>query len=153
MEIILVALLLVAGIAAWLFYKKRDHASPKSRQPTLRIRGDGKYEFALVGVARFRSAIETICGNTQRSTKIVEAVLIPDDGGRDRKAIRVDVQGLTVGYLPAPLAESYRKRLVDSGYPDARSICNARISVRLDNIDGDPDYAVRLDLPQKRSND
>jgi hypothetical protein len=42
--------------------------------------------------------------------------------------------------------------LAESGYPDARSICNAKISVRLHSVGGDPDYAVRLDLPQKRSN-
>jgi hypothetical protein len=149
MDVFILALLLVAGVAAWLLFKKRDPRSPKSRQTTLRLRGDGKYDFAVVGAARFREAFEKICDDAERVAKIVEAVLVPDDGGRDRKSIRVDVQGLTVGYLPAPLAESYRKRLVESGYPDARSICNAKISVRLQSLSGAPDYAVRLDLPQR----
>ena len=149
MDVFIVVLLLVAGVAAWLYLKKRDGRSPKSRQPTLRLRGDGKYDFAVVGTARFREAFEKICDDAERVAKVVEAVLVPDDGGRDRKSIRVDVQSLTVGYLPAPLAESYRKRLVESGYPDARSVCNARISVRLHSAGGDPEYAVRLDLPQR----
>lgn len=147
-----VALLLVAVVGAWLFYKKRNRPTPTSRQPTLRLRGGGKYESEVVGTARFRPALEKICDDTQRDAKIVEAVLVWDDGGRARKAVRVDVQGLTVGYLPAELAEAYHQRLAESGYPDARSICNAKISVRLHSVGGDPDYAVRLDLPQKRSN-
>jgi hypothetical protein len=137
-------------VGAWLFYKKRDRPARTSRQPTLRLKGAEKYEYAVVGTARFRPALEKICGATQRDAKIVEAVLVSDEGGRGRKAVRVDVQGLTVGYLPAELAEAYRQRLVENGYPDARGICNAQIMVRLQTVGGDPDYAVRLDLPQKR---
>jgi hypothetical protein len=65
--------------------------------------------------------------------------------------MRVEVEGLTVGYMPAELAEAYRKRLAESGYPDARSICKAKITVRTQGVSG-PDYAVRLDLPQKHLN-
>lgn len=150
MNIFIIGLVVVAVVAAWLFYKKRNRSAPTSRQPTLRLKGAGKYEYAVVGVARFRAGLERICDGTQRDAKIVEAVLVPDEGGRGRKAVRVDVQGLTVGYLPTELAEAYRQRLVESGYPDARGICNAQIIVRLQTVGGDPDYAVRLDLPQKR---
>ena len=154
MEIVIVALLLVAGAAAWLFYKKRGDRSPKSSQPTLRLRGGGKYDSAVTGVARFRAALEDICGADQRDDKVVEALLVPEhDAARDRKSVRVEVQGNTVGYLPAKLAEAYRTRMLDGGYPEARSMCNAKISVRLHSVGGDPEYTVRLDLPQKRSND
>jgi hypothetical protein len=147
---VVVVLLLVAGVAAWLFYKKRvDQPSPTSRPPTLRLRGGGKFESAVVGVVRFRTALEEICGADQSGPKTVDAVLVPDAGGRDRKAVRVDVQGLTVGYLPAELAEAYHRRLSESGYPGARSICKAKIGVRTHGVSG-TDYAVSLDLPQKR---
>ena len=150
MTIFIVVLLLVAAVAAWFFYGKRNRSAPTSRQPALRLRGDGTYDSAVVGVGRFVQALEEICGDDRRDAKIVEAVLVPDDGGRDRKAVRVDVQDLTVGYLPTELAEAYRTRLVQSGYPNARSICKAKIIVRTHGVSGS-DYAVRLDLPQKRS--
>jgi hypothetical protein len=105
-----------------------------------------------VGVGRYRSAIEKICGHDQRDPKIVDALLIPEES-HDKKVVRVEIQGLTVGYLLPELAEAYRRRLVESGYPGARSICSAKIIVRLhSSIGGSADYAVRLDLPQKRSN-
>ena len=78
MEIVIVVLLLAAGVSAWRFYKKRDRSSPKSRQPTLRLRGGGKYESTVAGVARFREALERLCGADQRDDKIVEALLIPE---------------------------------------------------------------------------
>jgi hypothetical protein len=101
-----------------------------------------------------QTALERLCGADQRDDKIVEALLVPEhDAARDRRSVRVEVEGHTVGYLPAKLAQAYRKRLLDSGYPEASSICHAKISVRLHGIGGDPDYTVRLDLPQKDSND
>jgi hypothetical protein len=153
MDIFIVALLLVVGIAAWLFYKKTNRLAPTSTQPTLRLQGGGKYEFAVMGVARYRPAFEKICGNDQRDPKIVEALLVLEDTeSHDKKAVRVEVQGRTVGYLPTDIAEAYRKRLLESGYPGARSICNAKIIVRMhSSIGGNADYALRLDLPQKRS--
>jgi hypothetical protein len=107
-----------------------------------------------LGVARYRLALEKICGHDQREPKVVEALLVPEDADLpDKKGVRVEIQGHTVGYLPADLAKAYRKRLVESGYPGARSICNAKVIVRMhSSIGGNADYLVRLDLPQKRSN-
>jgi hypothetical protein len=152
MTIFLVVLLLVAAGAAWHYFGKRKRSAPTSRQPALRLRGDGTYNSAVVGVARFRAALEDVCGSDQRDDKVVEALLVPEhDAARDRKSVRVEVEGNTVGYLPANLAEAYRKRLLESGYPEARSVCNAKISIRLHSVGGDSDFTVRLDLPQKGS--
>ena len=157
MDIVLVAILLVAGSAAWLFYKKNHRAAsiPNPNQPTLRLQGGGKFEFAILGVSRYRSALEKICDANAREPKTVEALLVPEDANpRDKSAVRVEVQGRTVGYLPAEVAEAYRRRLLESGYPGARSLCKARIIARMHSSLGGPtaDYSVRLDLPQKRSN-
>lgn len=153
MDIFIVALL-VLGTAAWLFYRKNNRVAAPSNQPTLRLQGGGTYEHAVLGVARYRSALEKICDVNQRDPKTVEALLVPEDANsRDKNAVRVEVQGHTVGYLPTELAGAYRTRLVQSGYPGARGICKAKIIVRLhSSIGGHADYAVRLDLPQKRSN-
>lgn len=150
MDIFIAAAVLALGVAAWLFYRKRNHAIPRSNQSTLRLRGGGKYEFAVVGVARHRPALAKLCDVDQRDAKTVEALLVPEhDAARNRKSVRVEVEGQTVGYLPTELAEAYRRRVAESGYPGARSSCNARISVRMHSVGGNPEYAVRLDLPQK----
>ena len=158
MDIVIVGVLLVAGSAAWLFYKKNHRAASISNpnQPTLRLQGGGKFEFAVLGVARYRNSLEKICDADRREPKTVEALLVPEDANpRDKSAVRVEVEGRTVGYLPAEVAEAYRRRLLESGYPGAHSLCKARIIARMHSSMGGrtADYSVRLDLPQKRSGD
>ena len=154
MDIFLVGLLLVAGSAAWLFYKKNRRVASIPNQTTLRLHGGGTYEFAVLGVARYRPALAKLCDVDQRDPKSVEAFLVLEDANpRNKNAVRVEVQGRTVGYLSPELAEGYRRRLVESGYPGARGICKAKIVVRMySSMGGHADYSVRLDLPQKRSN-
>ena len=156
MDIVVVGMLLVAGSAVWLFYKKNHRVASIPNQPTLRLQGGGKFEFAVLGVSRYRSALEKICDAGQPDPKTVEALLVPEDANpRDKSAVRVEVEGRTVGYLPTEIAEAYRRRLLESGYPGARSRCKARIIARMHSSMGGrtADYSVRLDLPQKRSND
>ena len=158
MDIVILGVLLVVGSAAWLFYKKnhRTASIPNPNQPTLRLQGGGKFEFAVLGVSRYRSALEKICDADAREPKTVDALLVPEDANaKDKSAVRVEVEGRTVGYLPPEIAEAYRRRLVESGYPGARSLCKARIIARMHSSMGGrtADYSVRLDLPQKRSND
>ena len=149
MEIAIVVLLLVAGVAAWLFYKKRARPSPTSRLPTLRLQGGGKYESVVAGVGRYRAALEKLCPASQSEATIVDALLVPEP--TNKKGVRVEVGGHTVGYLPTELAEAYRIRLVESGYPGSNSICKAKIISRMQSsMGGHADYSVRLDLPQKR---
>ena len=154
MEIVIV--LLVGCVAAWLFYKKRkgsDAPSLTSRQPPLRLQGPGTFEFVVLGAARHQPDLEKLCDVRQSDPKIVEALLVPADANEKYKnAVSVEVQGRTVGYLAPELAEAYRKRLVESGYPGARTRCKAKIIARLhSSVGGSTDYAIRLDLPQKRS--
>lgn len=152
MDIFLVALLLVAGSAAWLFYRKSNRVAPiANNQPTLRLQGGGGYEFAVLGVSRYRPALEKLCDAAQGDPRTVDALLIPEENNpRDRNAVRVEVQGRTVGYLPPELADTYRKRLVESGYPGARSICKAKLTGRMHSSLGRiMDYSVRLDLPKR----
>jgi hypothetical protein len=153
MDIFVVALLLGAGSVAWLFYKKSSRVAPISNQPPLRLQGNGTYEFAVLGVSHYRPALEKLCDVDQRDPKTVEAVLVPEDtNARDKNAVRVEIQGRTVGYLPPDLSEAYRKRLAESGYPGARSICKAQLIVRMhSSMGGHADYSVRLDLPRRRS--
>jgi hypothetical protein len=154
MEILVAALLLMGASVAWLLYRRNSRVAPVSGQPTLRLQGTGTYEFSVLGVARYQAVLQKLCDAGQVNPKIVEALLVPEENNaRDKNAIRVELGGRTVGYLPPELAEAYRRRLAESGYPGARSTCKAKIIVRMhSSIPGNTDYAVRLDLPQKRTN-
>ena len=151
MDFFLLALLLVAGSAVWILFRKSNRVAPVSNQTTLRLQGGGAYEFAVLGVSRYRAALEKLCDAGQGDPRTVDALLIPEDNNaRDRNAVRVEVQGRTVGYLPPELAEAYRKRLAESGYPGARGICKARLAGRMHSSMGRiMDYSVRLDLPKR----
>jgi hypothetical protein len=81
--------------------------------------------------------------------KIVEATLVHDDNNPyDNKAIRVDIAGMTVGYLSREDARQYRKLLEEAGYAGIPAICPAMI-VGGWNRGGDNigHFGVRLDLP------
>jgi HIRAN domain-containing protein len=153
MDIFLVALLLVAGSAAWFFYKKQRRVAPITNQTILRLHGGGTYDVGLVGTSRYRPALEKLCEVDQQEPRIVDALLVLDDNNvKDKNAVRVEVQGRQIGYLAPELAEAYRRRLVEGGYPGARSTCKAKIMPRMHSSLGHRgDYSIRLDLPQKRA--
>jgi hypothetical protein len=82
--------------------------------------------------------------------KVVDAVLILDNTNpKDKSAVRVDVQGQTVGYLSPDLAKTYRRRLQEGAYLNVRGICKAKITSRMYRSIG-ADYVIRLDLPDKK---
>lgn len=80
---------------------------------------------------------------------IVEAVLVHEnDNPYDNKAIRIDIQGMTVGYLSRKDARQYRKKLKEAGHPGITAKCFALI---VGGWDRGPEnrghFGVRLDLP------
>jgi hypothetical protein len=154
LEILVLALLFAGALLAWFLSKKRQRQAPLPADPTIRFQGSGRYEFAVIGVSRYRPALEKIYGNDdlEHDGKQVEAVLVLENTNpHDNKAVRVDVQGRTIGYLPGDLAREYRRRLDEGGYLKVRGICKAKISSRLYRSIGGADFTVRLDLPPKRA--
>jgi hypothetical protein len=115
--------------------------------------GTGAYNLKVVGTSNYQSALEKICGGkTDEAQELeVRAILIhEEDNPHDKKAIRVDIDGRTVGYLSRNDAREYRKQLSDLGQPGITAACSAMIVGGWD--DGDEDvgsYGVRLDLPTK----
>jgi len=149
----IVALILILGALAWLFYKKRPRQTASDTGPKIRLHGAGTYDFGIVGASRYRATLETIYGKDylDRDSKQVEATLVLDDtNAQDNKAVRVDIQGRAVGHLPRELAREYRQRLVEGGYPNAQGVCKAKIISRVAQV-GNADFTVRLDLPPKGS--
>ena len=109
----------------------------------------GTFEMDVVGESRYQVALEKINGGRSRSSArtVVEAKLIPeDDNPVDKMAIRVDIQGRTVGYLDRRDARVYRQRLTEAGATGAVTRCPALIVGDWDR-DGDRGhFGVKLDL-------
>ena len=152
---IFVAVMFAGVPLAWMLYKFASvpraavlDKGARQAEPVIRLHGRGTYEFAIVGTSRYRSALERIHGDgsPDHAGKEVQAVLVLE---KTNQAVRVEVQGHTVGHLPPDLAGEYRRRLADGGYLNARSTCSARITGRHGAVDY-VDFAVRLDLPPKR---
>ena len=148
--VFLVLILAIVGYA--LLRKRRTDSALPSRQVG-RLRGTGKYEFDIVGESKYQSALESICGGrTEESAqKHVDAYLYLEDANpHDHKAVRVDVNGMTVGYLSRENARSYREQLAQFGHSNLTGVCNAMIVGGWRRSNSDEGYfGVKLDLPVK----
>jgi hypothetical protein len=116
--------------------------------------GPGEYSFDIVGESYYQDVLESICGDRSRQSqsKIVEATLVHEDNNpNDNQAIRVSIQGKTVGYLSRKDAREYRKKLKEAGYPGITATCSAMIVGGWINGQGlQAHFGVRLDLPTKK---
>jgi len=132
-------------LVLWLI----SHLVPRlPSEPPLRIRGSGKYACAVVGTARYRSALHKVYRNAPHDGDAVEvdATLVP----RGEDIVVVCVSGAAIGLLPKDLSQEYHALLSESGYPKLQSLCKARITLRLhQGIDGHADFMVRLDMPAR----
>ena len=132
------------------FFSRLFGGSNKA-EPIANLPGPGTYSLDIVGEYKYQSALEKICrGRTEGGHgKIIQATLIhEDDNPYDNKAIRVDVDGMTVGYLSRENAGEYRKRLKEAGHPGITATCSAIIVGGWGRGSGDKGhFGVKLDLP------
>ncbi len=66
---------------------------------------------AVVGESHYQAALEHLCGGREKHGARHEcvALLMPEDTNQfDPDAVRVDIDGLAVGYLSRPAAKRYR---------------------------------------------
>jgi hypothetical protein len=94
------------------------------------IEGDNGFDLEVVGESDYQRHLKSICGGNlkQGSLKRTIAELhYEDKNPRDSEAIRVDVSGKTVGYLPIEEARLYRKKIEKTGYDEITVSCNAII--------------------------
>lgn len=118
------------------------------------VRGTGEYGYDVVGESNYQQALEAICGGRTEvsANELVEAVLLCEDSNPyERQAVRVDVQGRTVGYLSRPDAWDFRRFLAESGCPGHPAVCAAVIRGGWYRDAADfGHYGVKLDLPPLR---
>ena len=86
-------------------------------RPYGHLPGPGTYSIDIVGESHYQEALEDICGgrSEESAQEYVEATLVlDDDNPYDDKAVRVDIEGETVGHLDRPTARAYRERLKEA---------------------------------------
>jgi hypothetical protein len=111
------------GLLSWLrgspgSQPADDGARIAETMRALGLRSDGSFPLACVGESHYQSAFERICGprtaDGERGREVVASLRLEDDNPYDPHAVRVDVQGTTVGYLSRPDALAYRQLLASS---------------------------------------
>lgn len=117
----------------------------------LRLEGDGTYSTDVVGESHYQRGIERVVGGRTRKSAehYCSAVLvIEDDNEYDGNAVRVDIDGVTVGYLPAEDAPDYRQWLRREHGRVRNATCPAVVVGGWDRGGGDRGhFGVKLDLP------
>lgn len=148
----LVGLLAVILILAVLLWRPARAAPARKREPSAgTIKGRGDFECQVVGESHYQRALEQIAGKrTDESAELAcTAHLIPEpENKHDRNAIRVDIAGLTVGYLSRDDAEELGERLRAQGLHGKVVAANALIVGGWDRGGRDVGhFGVRLDIP------
>ena len=94
------------------------------------IEGSNEFNQEIVGESHYQKALNRICGGRIKEghRKLVKAILYcEDDNEFDSKAVRVDIDGMTAGYLTRDDARLFRKKLKKAGRSDILISCNAVI--------------------------
>ncbi len=138
------------GLFSWLFGSDERSSITKMQVADI-TNGPGTYSVDVVGESHYQKALERICGGrTENSQRlVVEAFLVlEDDNPRDSKAVRISIQGKTVGYLDRETARSFRKQIGGIRMTGVAAKCSAIIVGGWDRGGGDRGYfGVKLDLP------
>jgi len=115
------------------------------------VEGDGHYDLDVVRVSHWQKRLKSLCGGYSIKGSYHEAVakLHYENGNPDdSNAIRVVVNGGTVGYLSRENARLYRKAIETAGKEGIVVSCNAKIAAgRRIWFFKKPDFGVWLDLP------
>jgi hypothetical protein len=116
----------------------------------LRLPGFGAFALEAVGESHYQAALEQIAGarGPDGVDKTVDATLVYEDSNPyDSDAIRVEIAGVTIGYLSREHAREYRRQMAGAGHTGITAVCAANIRggwYRSDDDQGN--FGVRLDV-------
>jgi hypothetical protein len=145
-----------ACVAFYMFARSKSQQIPvrkPQRQASVRVHipSPGEFAYDIVGESHYQEALERICGgrDEEGAHEEVEALLtLENENPHDNMAVRVDIEGETVGYLSREVARYYRSKLKEAGQPNATARCDAIIAGGWDRGPDDRGYfGVKLDLP------
>jgi hypothetical protein len=115
-----------------------------------------KYPLSVEGESKYQSNIEYAAGYFDDGKKkfredgySAELILEDSNPYDPGNAVRVDMDGATVGYLAMHNAAKYRKALQKLGLSDVIGVCGAAIFGRREDEDEGMNFGVWLDLDLK----
>jgi hypothetical protein len=117
------------------------------------IDGPGTFDQEVVGESHYQGNLKRICGGYKKEGSKLRAVAVlvyedENEHEHDDQAIRVDIQGYTVGYLSRDDARKYRRRIDKTGNEGITISCNAKVvGGRETGILSSTNFGVWLDLP------
>lgn len=110
----------------------------------------GAFKITVAGTSRYRSAIAAIAQNPPNTHSLVIclAYLVPDDQNpHDANAVKVMIEGRTVGHLSASFAKSYRSYLSELPSHIEHVSVAAAITNGLVTKDRAYEYTIEVDIP------
>lgn len=128
----------------------------KPKPAKAKLEGDGEYSMNVVGESHYQDNLRRICEGTTDEEEgedlEIEASLVSEnDNPYDNQAVRVDIEGLPVGYLSRQDARRLRAHLdktVPRGVRLEKLTCDALIVEGWDRGEEDRGYyGVKLDVP------
>lgn len=75
----------------------------------------GAFDFAIVGESNYQPALRESAGEGEVRHECEALIYMEDDNPYDAKAVRVDIDGETVGYFSRDDARAYRKQMAAVG--------------------------------------
>lgn len=105
----------------------------------------GNFDFEIVGESNYQNNIALI---GKQNPDLITAILVPEPNNQyDTKAIRVDINGLIVGYLSKDDARSFHRRLGNKKISGKATKCKAIITGgHLLKSGNKASYGVQLDI-------
>lgn len=110
----------------------------------------GNFDFEVVGESNYQDSLRKLGANATdtRLLPAFTAILFPENNNKfDKMAVRVDIDGITVGYLSREDAREYRKFLNRKGIAGKATSCDATLTGGFVKNDGTrASYGVYLDI-------
>lgn len=143
--------LVVFGVIAALLHANEPSADRAPVGMQIRLDGPGKFAAEIVGEGNYQDELAEICGghcDDGVKHRCEARLILEDDNVYDDQAVKVTIDGMTVGHLARPFARRYRQRLADTGYGRANAVVDAVIRGGFIRPDGElGKFGVWLDLP------
>lgn len=114
------------------------------------LQGDGQYSAEVVGESHYQDALERIVGGRTKDGAehyCVAHLVLEEKNPHDANAVRVEIDGMQVGYLPRRYAVSYRKQIARAGYARASGVAQAVIRGGWQRRGETGKFGVWLDIP------
>lgn len=104
---ILITAMLVIGVMAILRDARRSTLTHVDEAPTHELRGNGSFDLEVVGESNYQEALRDAVGPGEVRQKVHAVLRLEPTNRFDANAVRVEVNGLVVGYLPREAAGQF----------------------------------------------